>query len=265
MALRAARGGDYKVVGVGRNLQKLKCAKKLGAVDKYTTDWASGVRDADIVVMCTPVNLTGKVLKNILPYLKPGAIITDAGSVKGTVLKDAGRVLGGRFSFVGAHPMAGSEKSGVKYSSADMYKNASVVIASDSPAHFSAVKKVKAMWRHTGARIVQMDSRSHDEAVAIISHLPHIIAFTLCFAAEKTSRNNKELPKLIAGSFRDMVRVAGANPADWAVICSANSEAIGKVLASFTKTLGGLNAAIKSPSKLEAFLTKAKTARNKIV
>jgi prephenate dehydrogenase len=266
MALKKNAGKKYHVTGVGRNPAKLKAAKRLGAVDAFTTDLKEGVKDADIIVICLPVHLITPTVKKILPFIKPGAVITDAGSVKGSIIKEVRKVLPASKRsnvFIGAHPMAGSERSGVKAARAELYKGATVVI--DASAHSKAADDVIAMWKTAGAKIVRMNSAAHDRAVALISHLPHAMAFSLCSLSEKLKKTNPQISKLIAGSFKDMTRIADSNPADWASICGANKLEISKAIDMFIKELIAVKKVLKNTAALEKRFEKAKTARRKLI
>lgn len=232
MALRKTR--KYRVTGIGRNIARLKRAKRLGAVDSFTTDWAEGAKDADIVVLCPPVNLIASAAKRMARYVKPGAVITDAGSVKGEIV----RAVGKKINFVGGHPMAGLEKTGVDFAKAGLYKGATVVL---TPSRKSkASRMVKKMWMDAGARVIFMSPAEHDRIAALVSHLPHVLAYNLSLAAARLNRTNPKAAKMLAGSFRDMTRVADSSPSDWAAIFRANKKELSKAVRAFC---GGLGAA----------------------
>ena len=278
MALKKA-GKGYRVLGLGRNAARLKAAKKLGAIDEYFTDWTQGVQDADVVVICTPVNLTAPAVGIILPFLKPGAVITDAGSVKGCVHKEVAETMrlckssvvsrksfGSQLTthnlqlpvFVGSHPMAGSEKTGVNAARKDLYRGATVVITAEK-AKPKAVAVVEKLWRDAGGKIVRMSAAEHDKLVAVTSHLPHAVAFSLCSLADKKAA------KVIAGSFKDMTRIAGSNPADWAVISSCNKEELGNAIDGLINKLKVIKSGLSSPKKIEKLFAAGKLARQKLL
>jgi len=270
MALKKNAGKKYHVTGVGRNIARLKAAKQLRAVDAFTTDVKEGVQNADIIVICLPVHLIAPTVKKILPFIKPGAVITDAGSVKGSVVKEVNKVFSlpqisdlKSSVFVGAHPMAGSERSGVKAARAELYKNATVVV--DASARGKAASDVISMWKTAGAKIVRMNSAAHDRAVALVSHLPHAMAFSLCSLAEKLKTTNPQISKLIAGSFRDTTRIADSSPSDWASICGANKLELSKAIDMFIKELTAVKKGLKNTAALEKTFEKAKTARQQLI
>lgn len=271
MALRKSRKG-YRVVGLGRNTARLKAARRLGAVDRFTTDWVAGVKDADIVVICTPVDLAAKALKRILPGLKKGAVVTDAGSVKGCVLKEVNNILDRLPSnvsrlpvFVGSHPMAGSEKTGVDAARKDLFDGATVVLTPEKAAPRQAVSAVERLWKDAGARTVRMPASVHDRIVAATSHLEHALAFALSSLVGETGREHAGTEKLLAGSFRDMTRIAGSNAADWAVICSANSRELKGALDKMIRRLSEIRRGASNRRKLEKIFLQGKNARQKLL
>ncbi|MGA2090290.1 MAG: prephenate dehydrogenase/arogenate dehydrogenase family protein [Endomicrobiales bacterium] len=269
MALRGS--GHYQVCGIGRHQAKLRAAKRRGAVDTFTVDYAAGVRDADVVVVCTPVDHVAPIIKTILPLCKPGAIITDAGSVKGCIIKDVARVFSAHGihgsqmpAFVGAHPMAGIEKSGVESASAHLYKDATIVIAGTVNASRAQMDVIKQLWRHAGGRIVEMDPVEHDVVVALTSHVPHVVAYGLAGLAETLKGKHRTAAQLMAGSFKDATRVAASNPGDWARICRANGTEISKAITALIRFLTDTKKRINSVSSLEKLFEKGHRARCKL-
>jgi len=269
LALRKKARNKYFITGLGRNTAKLKTAKRLGAVDAFTTDNREGVKDADIIVICLPVHFIAPTVKKILPFIKSGAVITDAGSVKGSVLREVGKVFqksvvsSQQLAFIGAHPMAGSEKSGISSAKADLYAGASVVLIKNR--NEKAFNIVKTMWLSVGARVIEMDMGSHDRAVALISHLPHMIAFGLSELAGGLARRIPVLSRLAAGSFKDLTRVASSNSADWASICGANKKEVSLAIDKFIAELKKEKTLLNKPRALERTFEKAKTARQQLL
>ena len=270
MALRAGRG--FLVRGIGRNRRKLALSKKLGAVDEYTTDYAAGLAEADIVVICTPVDAIADAVEKIIPFVKPGAVITDAGSSKkevtdrvGGILKKKGAGSPGLPVFVGAHPMAGSEKAGVRFSRPDLFRGATVAVTVETGRSGRAVREIAALWRKTGAKVVKMSPGMHDRIVASTSHLPHVIAFNLCLAAGSLGRDLPRAHGLMAGSFRDLTRIADSNPRDWAAICRSNRRELEKTIDAFVALLKDARNTLSNANKLEKMFVKAKAARHKLL
>ena len=247
-ALRQSK--RYRVLGIARRPATIVEAKRFGAIDSGSTTLAD-VYQADIVVLCTPVDEIVPMLEKLKPFLKARAIVTDVGSVKGVLDK---HVRGVRF--VGAHPLAGSHKTGVKAARVDLFKDATCVLV---PQDASAVKAIRDMWKTTGARVIEMSAQAHDTAVALTSHLPHLLAHALVHAAFGRP-NQKILQSLMAGSFRDVTRVASSDPDQWVQIFQANLKNIRVSVRLFQKELSRLNADLSKPS-LRAALKKSQAYR----
>ncbi len=268
MALKKSR--KFHVLGIGRHSKNLKQAKKLRAIDEFTTDFSKGVADADIIVVSTPVDLIAGTIRRILPFIKKNAVITDVGSVKGKVLSDVSVILKNKaarkknLSFVGAHPMAGSEKAGINFASPSLFKGATVAVVENGLSTKSAFNEIKKMWLLTGARIKAIGARKHDAAVSFVSHLPHIIAFDLCLTVGGL-KNAKEVSSLSAGSFRDITRVADSNPKDWAAICSMNKNELKKTIDLFITRLHKTKIKLGDKKALEKLFSDAKSARLKLL
>lgn len=272
MALRSPEKPAYKVTGIGRNIDKLRLAKKLGAIDEYTLDWPSGVRKADIVVVCTPVELVAETIKKLTPYLKDGAIVTDVGSVKGSIVKDVNKIVERArnkykrsITFVGGHPMAGSEKTGVQFGDKNLYKGATVVIARETATKGSSINKVKKMWQDAGANVIVTTPSSHDKIVALISHLPHMIAFSLCLLARDLNKKDRHVSKFLAGSFKDLTRITNSSPSDWAGICKHNQKELQLATDKFVGMLLKIKNRLNSKNKTEKTFLAAKIARQKLL
>src|SRR5438045_571225 len=168
-----------RVVGYGHRAMTLAKAIEMQAIDEATQDLAAAVREADCIVLCTPVGMFEELLVQMAPDLKPGAVVTDVGSTKRSVVERAGKFLREMVHFVGSHPMAGSEKRGIEFARADLFE-ASVCITTPLPtSQVSAVETVEQLWRTVGMRIIRMTPQEHDRRVALISHLPHAVAAAL--------------------------------------------------------------------------------------
>ncbi|MCL4500109.1 MAG: prephenate dehydrogenase [Chloroflexi bacterium] len=238
------RGLAGRVIGIGRTEQKLMRAKILGAIDDYSLDLANGAAEADLVVICTPVRDVVPTIEVLAPSLKPGAIVTDVGSTKGEITSDAAKVMPDGAHFVGGHPMAGSEQTGVEAAFPDLFLGATYVVTPTRSTDLAAMGKVVAFAEAIGARVEIMSPEEHDMAAAIISHLPHVISGALLQAAEKAQRESGKLFGMAAGSFRDLTRISSSSPELWRDICLTNRmpllEAIGELqgfLAKFKMAL----------------------------
>lgn len=236
MALKKRRLAD-KVIGVGRNPERLQRAVDLGAVESWVTDLESGVREADLIYVSTPVGLELDFIRRIVRYAKAGCVITDAGSTKAEICRGADDLMKEGISFVGGHPMAGSESVGVDAANPDLFVNAAYVLTPTKDTNPDALALVHGLAEGIGSRIIVMDPESHDRCAAVISHLPHLIAAALVSLAQSQSLTDPQVFDLIAGSFRDMTRVASSSPVLWRDICLTNPEAIRTSAETFKRLL----------------------------
>lgn len=215
----------YHVIGIGRKPAKLRRAKKLGVCDEVTSDFTKGVSRADLVVICTPVFNIISTFEKILPHLKRNAVVTDVGSVKGFVMEKARLLnLPPAVTFIGGHPLAGSEKTGAENALPDLYLNATVVL---TPSDFSRRKEIKMLeqlWRSVGAKPVVMEPDVHDILVAQTSHLPHVLSSGYVHLIRRLQDRDPNTAKLLSGSFRDLTRISDSDPLQWSQICSANRK-----------------------------------------
>ncbi|MDO8585704.1 MAG: prephenate dehydrogenase [Armatimonadota bacterium] len=246
MAARA-RGLTKRVIGIGRNEARLDRAKQLNAIDSYTLDRSQGVAEADLVVVCTPVRDIVPNIKAFAGSLKEGAIVTDVGSTKAEVVSGAEAVLGAGPHFVGGHPMAGSEASGVEAARPDLFEGAAYIITPTDRTNLSAMRKMLKFAKAIGARTIVMSPEEHDYATALVSHVPHVLAAAaLSIANEAEEEHPGDIFSIAAGSFRDLTRVSGSPPALWRDICLSNSEAVAAALLRFEKELAAIREVIES-------------------
>jgi prephenate dehydrogenase len=216
------------VVGVGRDRTKLERAVQLGAIDTFTTDLSRGVAESGLVVVCTPVDRITATILEAANAVRPGTLFTDGGSTKGNILAELGDQLPASVSFVPAHPLAGSEKTGAEHGRADLFVNRVTVLTPTRGTGAIAIEKVTAFWRGLGSRVVSMTPADHDRALATTSHLPHAVA------AGVAGVTPSEWLSLTAGGFRDVTRIAGGDPHLWAAIFEANRAAVLAALSQFT-------------------------------
>ncbi len=263
---RAARaaGACREVVGCGRDPAHLKRAQALGVIGRYETDPARAVAGADLVVLAAPVGACAALLRSVGPALAEGAIVSDVGSVKGAVVEAARAALGPRFpAFVPGHPIAGTEHSGVEASRVDLFRGCCTVLTPCAETDAAAVRRVSAFWKACGAQVVEMDAAHHDAVFAAVSHLPHLLAYTLVdWMAQRPDA--AELFDFAGGGFRDFTRIASSDPVMWRDICAANVEALTTVLDGFRAALDRLRAAVHGGDEaaLEAVFRNAKVARD---
>lgn len=263
-ALRRAKE-CREIVGCGRSEANLQRAVELGVVDRYCLDAAEAVDGADMIVLAVPLSANAAVFEAIRPRIAPGAVITDVGSVK-TVVAGAARQHLGRLvaRFVPGHPVAGTERSGVEASFADLFQERRTILTPLAETDHDAVEKVSRMWRAAGAHIDRMDLHHHDEILAATSHLPHVLAYALvdCLATLDASR---EVFKFAAGGFADFTRIASSSPEMWHDIVMANREAVLQSLVSFQTHLDRATRAVRNSDAeaLLAIFARAKAARDR--
>ncbi len=262
-ALRDA-GHVREIVGCGRSLANLQRAVDLGVVDRIETSLNKAVSGADMVVLATPVGTMPEILAAISPYLDKDAIVTDVGSVKGAVVAAARTLLGTKLgSFVPGHPIAGTERSGVEASLADLYAGRRVVLTPLPENLPESVARVRAMWQAAGADVVEMGVEHHDEVLAATSHLPHLLAYALVDLLAQLE-DRREVFAFAAGGFRDFTRIASSDPVMWRDISLANRAAVTHMLKAYRDELDRLMAAVEGGNR-EALLdlfTRAKAARD---
>jgi prephenate dehydrogenase len=219
------KGLAGEVVGVGRGRENLETARTTGLVDSFTHDARKGVAGADLVVLCCPVGKFEEVARGIKPYLADNAIVTDVGSVKGGLVGNLDDIFHLKARFVGAHPIAGSERAGSAAADMKLFEGAKLIVTPTSRTDPEALEAVVALWEETGASIVRMDPDEHDRVFALVSHLPHVAAYAMVSAVAGMDGGSKAIG-FAAGGFRDFTRIA-ASPADvWRDICLLNGPKI---------------------------------------
>lgn len=264
LALKRARAVRH-VVGVGRTRRNLAVALKLKAIDEISNDPAGAVRDADLVLLATPVGQMPAAMLAIAAHLPARAVITDAGSTKRDVIACARRFLGGHLSrFVPGHPVAGTEKSGAAAAFPDLFRDRNVILTPQPETTAAATRLVRRAWEACGARVMRLDADAHDPILAAVSHLPHVIAYALVNLLARR-RNAAQLFGLSAGGLRDAVRIAGSSPEMWADICVANRDALLPELEDYENELEQIRAAIDSAdtAELRRMFAQARSAREK--
>ena len=262
-ALRDA-GHVREIVGASRNPVHLQRAVELGVIDRFDTDLASAVQGADMIFVSVPLGAMGAVFRSIRNALADGAVVTDGGSVKASVVADISEAIGEIPSwFVPGHPIAGTEQSGVDASFSELYKDRRVILTPLAETDATAVSRVRAMWEAVGATVSEMDVTHHDEVLAATSHLPHVLAYTLVESLARMSEQ-REIFEYAAGGFRDFTRIASSDPVMWRDICLANGEAVLNMLERFNRDLASLSEAIRSSDgdRILQIFSEAKSARD---
>jgi prephenate dehydrogenase len=261
-ALRA-RGAVRHVVGVGRNPANLRVAIERGILDSAASA-TEAVRGADFVLIATPVGQMEARLREIAPLLDTRAVVTDGGSTKHDVVAAAQRALGERFAqFVPGHPIAGAEKSGAQAADATLFAGRRVVLTPVAQTRADALARVRAAWERCGAQVVTMAVQEHDELLAVVSHLPHVLAYALMGVVIDDSRSEALLANAGSG-FRDFTRLASSEPQMWRDILIANRQALLVALDKFQASLGTLRAAIEAGDEtlLERSLAHSRAVRD---
>ena len=262
-ALKKA-GAVGEVIGVSRDVTHLKKAEKLGVIDNFETDIAAAVKGCDMVVLAVPLGAMQSVFEKIAPVITSDMIITDVGSAKASVIKAAKTVFNTLpDTLVPGHPIAGTEKSGVEASFAELYENRRIIITPLETSSNVAIEKVRNMWQACGAEVVETTVEHHDEVLAATSHLPHMLAYSLVDTLAKMDSKN-EIFNFAAGGFRDFTRIASSDPDMWHDICLANSDALVKMIKRFSDDLQQLSNAIEKNDSvyLRETFSRAKKARD---
>ena len=266
LALKKASGTNpaLQIVGVGRSSASLQAALKLGVIDLVSSDIAIALKDADMVLIATPVAQTSAILQSIKPHLNASTVITDAGSTKGDVLRCADEILGAQFNqFIGGHPIAGAERSGVTAAKADLYLNKNVVLTPTPTTSKQAILTATQLWQACGANVSEMPAAMHDSIFAAVSHLPHLLAFAL--VDDIASRPNAaQLFGFAASGFRDFTRIAGSHPEMWRDITLANKNALLSELTAYQTELATVKTLLENEdgAGLNALFERASVARN---
>ena len=263
-ALRRA-GCVSRITGVGRNRAHLEKAQALGVVDAVDTDVARAVRDADMVLVSVPMGAYDEVFAAMSGMLPRTAVVTDAGSTKQAAVAAARRGLSSPGRFVPAHPIAGTERSGVEASFAELFDDRLCILTPLDETEPAALQAVTAMWRAMGARTECMSPADHDDFLAAVSHLPHVAAYALVNAVRKLGDAGHDPFRFAAGGFRDFTRIASSSPAMWRDIALANREALLHKMDILQAELTDIRIALEDGDgeRLLRFFTDAKQARDR--
>jgi cyclohexadieny/prephenate dehydrogenase len=242
--------------------------EELRLCDRVFANPAEAVRDADLVVICTPIGAYAEVGRTIQKHLMPGAILSDVGSVKQAVLRDLAPVVPEGVHFIPGHPIAGTEHSGPKAGFAELFQGRWCILTPPPDTDEAAVERLATLWRRAGSMVELMEPAHHDQVLAITSHLPHLIAYTIvgtAFGLEESTR--REVIKFSASGFRDFTRIAASDPIMWRDIFLNNREAVLEMLGRFTEDLTALQRAIRwgEGEKLQELFTRTRAIRRSII
>jgi len=260
-------GAVGHVVGVGRGLANLETALRLGVVDSFTQSLAEGVADADLVFLATPVQSLGTVAEQAMPHLKPGAILTDGGSVKQAVIDAIEPHLRDDVHFVPGHPIAGTENSGAEAAFAGLYRDRRCILTPTRRTSEAAIESICRMWQLVGSQVVMMEVDKHDRVLAAISHLPHMVAYALVNAVGAYDRYGENILEYSAGGFRDFTRIASSDPTMWRDIALTNRDALVEMMGQFETFFAELKEDVASGSdeRLFEFFRRSKKSRDEIL
>jgi prephenate dehydrogenase len=263
LALRQRRLTDFVTGYVRRSASVAECLKA-GAVDEATCDLAAAVAGAELVVLCTPISQMRELVEQLLPALQRRAIVTDVGSVKGSVVHELEPLVAKAGAhFIGSHPMAGAEKMGVTAARADLFLDAVCVVTPTSRSSPTACRRITRFWKSLGSRVLSLSPEAHDELVSRSSHLPHMLAATLArFVLNPDHPLEQQL--LCANGFRDTTRVASGSPEMWRDIALANRHNLSQTLGGFMEDLRAFRRALKKGDgpALAKFFEQAKQRRD---
>lgn len=251
-----------------RSAPTLARAEELGLGDSYATDAKVAVADADLIIVSVPVGSSGAVAIDIASALKPGAILTDVGSTKASVIAQMAPHVPAGVHFIPGHPLAGTEKSGPDAGFAELFENRWCIFTPLPDTDAVALEKLSEFWRRCGSNIDTMDPEHHDMTLAIVSHLPHIIAYNIVGTADDLESVTKsEVIKYSASGFRDFTRLAASDPTMWRDVCLHNKDAILEMLARFSEDLASLQRAIRwgDGDKLFEMFTRTRAIRRSII
>ena len=266
---------DIKELGLAREVvvstrseETLKRAEELELGTSYTTSVADAVKEADLVIVSVPVGASEDVAKQIAPHLKAGAIVTDVGSTKASVIAQMAPHMPQHVHFIPGHPLAGTEKSGPDAGFAGLFRDRWCIFTPLPGTDAAALDRLKGFWLALGSRVDEMDPEHHDKVLAIVSHLPHIIAYNIVGTADDLSTvTESEVIKYSASGFRDFTRLAASDPTMWRDICLHNKDAILEMLARFSEDLAYLQRAIRwgEGDKLFELFTRTRAVRRSII
>lgn len=257
-----------RITGYARSAETRATAKRIGLADEIHESARAAVKDADLIILCTPVGAYGRIAEEIGPHLKAGATVTDVGSVKTAVVRDVGPHLPANVHFIPGHPVAGTEQSGPESGFAELFLNRWCILTPLPDSDATAVERLENFWRGCGSNVEKMTPEHHDMVLAITSHLPHLIAYNIvATAADIEDVTNSEVIKFSAGGFRDFTRIAASDPTMWRDVFLNNKEAVLETLGRFSEDLALLQRAIRwgDGDTLFNLFTRSREVRRSII
>ena len=262
------RGLARSIAGHAQSAKTRDTALRLGLVDSVYATAAEAARDADLIMLCAPIGVCGKLAQEIAPMLSPGAIVTDVGSVKGAIVREVGPHVPPGVHFIPGHPIAGTEHSGPESGFAELFDGRWCILTPLADTDKAATAKLTAFWEACGSHVEFMDADHHDLVLAITSHVPHLIAYNIVNTAHHLERvTDSEVIKFSAGGFRDFTRIAASAPVMWRDVFLNNKDAVLEMLGRFSEDLTALQRAIRfgEGETLHKLFVEARATRRGII
>ncbi|KIN70753.1 Cyclohexadienyl dehydrogenase [Sulfitobacter noctilucae] len=257
-----------EVSGFARSAETRDTAREIGLCDRVCDTLGEAVADADLIILCVPVGVMGAVAAEISPFLKKGATVTDVGSVKSDVIAKVGPHIPEGVHFIPGHPLAGTEHSGPRSGFAELFENRWTLLVPVKDTDPAATAKLRSLWEGMGALVDEMDAEHHDLVLAVTSHAPHLIAYTMVGVADDLQRvTDEEVIQYSATGFRDFTRIAASDPTMWRDVFLSNKDATLEILGRFTEELFALQRAIRQGDgdHLHAYFTRTRAIRRSII
>ncbi|SFD53499.1 prephenate dehydrogenase [Sulfitobacter brevis] len=257
-----------EITGYARSAETRDTAREIGLCDRVCDTMAEAVEGADLVVLCVPVGVMGAVAAELAPALKTGCTLTDVGSVKADVIAQVSPHLPEGVHFIPGHPLAGTEHSGPRSGFAELFDNRWCLLVPVEGTAPEAVAQLRSLWEGMGANVEEMDAEHHDLVLAVTSHTPHLIAYTMVGVADDLRRvTDSEVVKYSAAGFRDFTRIAASDPTMWRDVFLSNKDATLEILGRFTEELFALQRAIRrgDGDHLHAYFTRTRAIRRGII
>ena len=266
LALRQAGSEQVEVTGFARRAATGELALQMGAVDNLADTPQAAVQDADFVFLCTPVLQMLPMAEVVLPVMKPGAVLTDVGSTKGWFVQKSRSLLPQHIHYIGGHPMAGRERSGMEAAQADLFRDKWFIFTPLPDTPPALMERLRQLIQLTGAKTAELDEQTHDQVTAVISHVPHVVAAGLVQLL-RTQNNPALTARFIGGGFRDTTRIASSDADMWADICMTNGENIAAELDATVKLLGNVATMIRAGDRqgVHEYFTQAKQLRDALL
>jgi len=256
------------LVGFGRNAANLKKAQERGIIDSGSTDLKTAVTGSDLIVLCTPVGVLVERVREMIPFLQDGCIITDAGSVKGPLVEEIDALVPKTIHYVGAHPIAGGEQSGLEAAREDLLTGAKCIITPTANTQAEALERVTEFWAEVGMQTLTMDAHEHDTVFGALSHLPHVVAYALMnTVANVKTASHGDILSMSGGGLKDITRIASSDPVMWRDICLKNKLPVVTLINQFQSALENIKTLIEQDQAeaLQETFADANLHRGKLV